>query len=185
MPEFKITINDPKTGKSYNKALDTNIFKRKKIHDKIPGDELGLKGYELEISGGSDTAGFPMRKDLSGTAKKKLLLTGGVGVKIKRRGARIRKTIRGNEIGLHTAQINLKIIKYGSKKLEDALGSAEKKEEAPKEEAKPEEKPKEKKAEDKPKEEKKEEKVEEKKEEKPKEEKPEVKKEEKAEDKKE
>ncbi len=146
MPEFKITINDPKTGKSYNKVLDTDIFKRKKIHEKVLGDALGLKGYELEITGGSDTSGFAMRYDLEGTAKRKALLTGGVGVTITRKGTRIRKTVRGNEISLETAQVNLKIIKQGSKPIEEVFGvkkeegKAEEGKEAPKEEKKEEKK---------------------------------------------
>ena len=122
MPEFKITISDPKTVKSYNKVLDTDIFKRKKLHEKILGDALGLKEYELEITGGSDTSGFAMRHDIEGTSKKKALLTGGTGVTIPRKGARIRKTVRGNEISLETAQVNLKIVKHGSKPVEELLG---------------------------------------------------------------
>lgn len=139
MPEFKITISDPKTGKSYNKVLDTDIFKRKKIREKVLGDALGLKGYELEITGGSDTSGFAMRYDIEGTAKKKALLTGGVGVTIPRKGSRIRKTVRGHEISLETAQVNLKIVKYGSKTVEEIFGTKKeegKTEEAPKEEGK-------------------------------------------------
>ncbi|MBL7100605.1 MAG: 30S ribosomal protein S6e [Nanoarchaeota archaeon] len=173
MSEFKLTINDTKTGKSYNKVLDTDIFKRKKLRDKIAGDALGLKGYELEIRGGSDTSGFPMRENIEGVSKKKALLTGGVGVTIRRKGARIRKTVRGNEISLNIAQINLKIVKYGSKKIEDIFGAkseeTEEKKEVKKEVVK-EEKPKEEKKEEPLKEkskveEKKEEKVEEKSEE--------------------
>jgi len=160
MAEFKVTINDPKTGKSYNKVLETNVFKGKKLHSKVSGDSIGLKGYELEITGGSDTSGFPMRADIQGSTKKRPMLTGGIGVTIPRKGARIRKTVRGNEISLETAQVNLKIIKYGAKKVEDLFG-------APKEKAKKGEAPKEAKSDEKPKEEKKEEV----KEEKPKEEK--------------
>jgi small subunit ribosomal protein S6e len=139
MPEFKITISDPKTGKSYNKVLDTDIFKRKKIREKVLGDALGLKGYELEITGGSDTSGFAMRYDIEGTAKKKALLTGGVGVTILRKGSRIRKTVRGHEISLETAQVNLKIVKYGTKPVEEIFGTKKeegKTEEAPKEDVK-------------------------------------------------
>jgi len=134
MPEFKITISDPKTGKSYNKVIDTDIFKRKKIKEKVTGDALGLKDYELEITGGSDTSGFAMRSDIEGTSKRKALLTGGVGVTILRRGSRIRKTVRGHEISLETAQVNLKIIKYGSKPVEEIFGTKkEEKKEEPKE----------------------------------------------------
>lgn len=121
MTEFKLTISDPKTGKSYNKAIDTTIFKNKKIGDVIEGDSLGLKGYQLEITGGSDTSGFPMRKDLEGIAKKRALLIRGTG--IRTRGIRKRKTIRGNAVTLTTAQVNLKVKTYGQKNLEEIFGT--------------------------------------------------------------
>ena len=152
MSEFKLTINDCKTGKSYNKIVETDIFKGKKIREKISGDSFGLKGYELEIRGGSDKSGFPMRPDMAGKLKKKALLSGGVGVTIPRKGARIRKTVKGNEISNDTVQINLKIIKYGAKKIDELLGAKEeskeetagkKPEEVKKEEKKVEEKKKE------------------------------------------
>ncbi|MAG47303.1 30S ribosomal protein S6e [archaeon] len=168
----KLCINDVKTGKSYNKELaegDESIFMTKKIKDKIDGSSLGFSGYEFEISGGSDSAGFPMRYDVQGTSRKRILLTDGVGVNINRKGMRKRKSIRGNTINDETHQINLKVIKAGSKGLAEVLG-LEVKEESKTEEKKTEVK-----------EEKKEEKTTEKKEEKkvdkPKEAKPEVKKE--------
>ncbi len=156
MAEFKLNINDPKTGKSYSKTVEgteTDVFKGKKLKDKISGDSLGLKGYELEISGGSDKQGFPMRWDISGTGRKKPLLVEGVGVKNKGSGIKQRKSIRGNAIDLNIKQINLKIIKTGTTSLkelgfltkvesEEAKKEAEAKEaaakEAPKEESKPE-----------------------------------------------
>ena len=75
------------------------------------------------------------------------------------KGLRKKKTIRGEEISEKTSQINMIVMKEGSKKFADLLpkkeaeqGEApteekpaeEKKEEAPKEESKPEEEPKEK-----------------------------------------
>jgi len=127
MTEFKLTINDPKTGKSYNKAIETTAFKNKKIGDTVEGDSLGLKGYQLEITGGSDSSGFPMRKDLEGITKKRALLIKGPG-KRTRIGIRTRKTIRGNQISLSTVQVNLKVKNYGPKSLEETFGT--KKEEA-------------------------------------------------------
>ncbi|MBT7297443.1 30S ribosomal protein S6e [archaeon] len=139
MAEFKLNINDPKTGKSYSKTVEgteTDVFKGKKLKDKIPGDSLGLKGYELEISGGSDRQGFPMRWDISGTGRKKPLLVEGVGVRNKGSGIKQRKSIRGNAIDLNIKQINLKIIKAGTTSLKE-LGFLTKteSEEAKKEEA--------------------------------------------------
>ncbi|HJM44922.1 MAG TPA: S6e family ribosomal protein, partial [Candidatus Poseidoniaceae archaeon] len=38
-------------------------------------------GYKLEITGGCDNVGTPMRRDLDGGAKKPLLVTSGTGFK--------------------------------------------------------------------------------------------------------
>lgn len=121
MVKFKVVISDPKGGKSYQREVDSTeitIFKRKKIGDKIDGKLLGLEGYEFEITGGSDKSGFPMRKDVEGIARKRVLITGGVGLRKARKGNRIRKTVRGNTVSLNTSQINMKILKYGKAKLE-------------------------------------------------------------------
>lgn len=149
MVEFKVVIGDPKTGKSYQKVVSDDSLKSKKIGDKIDGSLLGLEGYELEITGGSDDSGFPMRPDLAGTEKKKLLLSGGVGVKTgfrkkKEKGLRIKKTVAGNTVDDKTVQINVKVVKEGKKSVADLLAPKEEAPaEAPQEEAKTEEKPKE------------------------------------------
>lgn len=135
MVEIKYVINDVKSGKSYQKPLTDDTLLNKKIGDKIKGDFLGLNGYELEITGGSDNAGFPMRKDLQGTSRKKILLSKGPGIKSKRKGLRRRKSIMGNTISNNTAQVNLKIVKAGSKSIEECLGLVQKEE--PKEESAP------------------------------------------------
>jgi len=127
--EIKIVLNNPKTGKSYPRQADSSIFLSKQIGDKVNGEELSLPGYELEIMGGSDSAGFPMRKDIKSAGRKKALLTEGPGVHIPREGMKKRKTVRGNTISDATAQVNLKIVKSGPADLEELLGI--KKEEAP------------------------------------------------------
>lgn len=140
MPEFKLTINDPKSGKSYQKSVDTTIFREKKIREIIKADPIGIPGYELQITGGSDKEGFPMRTDMPGVGRRKALLTSGPGVHIKRKGIKRRKAVRGNTISLDTSQINLKITKYGAKTVEELFGikkeaaEKEKVEEAPKKE---------------------------------------------------
>ncbi|MDD5178432.1 MAG: S6e family ribosomal protein [Candidatus Nanoarchaeia archaeon] len=127
---FKITISDPKTGKSYKKELETEAFKGKIIGNKVKGDELGFKDYELEITGASDTSGFPSLRNLPGAGRKEVLLSKGAGVKIKRAGLKLRKTVVGNQISLKTSQVNLKITKHGSESIEKILGIEPKKEEA-------------------------------------------------------
>ncbi len=169
---FKVVISDPKNRKAYQKEVEKEAsgLIGKKIGDKFSGKVLGLDGYELEITGGSDRDGFPMRKDVSGTARKRILLAFGPGFHPKRKGERRRKSIRGNTIAEDIAQINVKVVKYGPKSLAAHFGVEEPKEEN-KEETKQEEKKEEPKPEEKPKEEKKKEPVKEKpkEEEKPKE----------------
>ena len=132
MPELKIVIGEK--GKSYNKTLtneESNFLLTKKIRDKVEGGHIGLKGYELEVTGGSDKEGFPMRHDIEGIGRKKIFLTkGNVGTRINKKGVRIRKSISGNTVSQLTSQVNLKVIKAGSKSLDEIFGKTTKAEEA-------------------------------------------------------
>ena len=132
MAEFKLVINDAKHGKSYSKILnesESENLMNLKIKDKVKGDYFGFHGYEFEITGGTDKAGFPMRYDLEGSGRKKALLANGPCVKIKEKGMRVRKTIRGNTIANDTSQVNLKVLNYGKDSVAKLLGREEKKEE--------------------------------------------------------
>ncbi len=119
MVEVRFVINDVKTGKTYQKALEEETLVGKKVGDIVSGDFLGLEGYELQIRGGSDHAGFPLRPDVEGPVRKKALIGSGVGVYIDRKGLKRRKTVCGNQITNKTAQINLSVQKYGAKELEE------------------------------------------------------------------
>lgn len=81
-----------------------------KIGDKIDAGIIGLKG-SLLITGGSDSSGFPMRPDIHGGVKVKILLSGPPGFRPRKRGERRRKTVRGNTITADIVQINVKWIK--------------------------------------------------------------------------
>ena len=97
--DFKIVVNDPKTGKSYQTIVDEEKFSQlfgKRIGDSFDGKLIGMTGYEMKITGGSDKQGFPMRKDVEGTKRVRALLSGGVGFKPKKKGERRRKSVRGN-----------------------------------------------------------------------------------------
>ncbi len=131
MTEIKFVINDPKTGKSYSKNHDTDLSGMK-IGDKFPGQYLGLADFEFQITGGSDNAGFPMRFDIPTQNRKSAFLGSGPGVRIKRKGVKLRKTVRGSVIGNSTSQVNIKIVKQDKQTIEKALGIE------PKEEKKPE-----------------------------------------------
>ncbi|MBI1972815.1 30S ribosomal protein S6e [Candidatus Woesearchaeota archaeon] len=133
MVEIKCVVNDPKTGKSYMKTLaESTAVTGRKIGETVAGSLLDLPGYELQITGGSDIAGFPMRQDLTMTTRKKLLVKkGDVGIRHAERRTIYRKTVSGNTVSDITAQLNLKVMKHGSKSIEDLWGikKEEKKEE--------------------------------------------------------
>jgi small subunit ribosomal protein S6e len=114
---IRLVISEPKSGKTLQKEIADDmceVLYGKKIGEKIDGDMIGLSGYEFEIRGGSDFCGFPMRKDVDGTLRKKILAVSGVGIKKKDPGIRTRKTVAGNTVYDKTAQINVKVLKIGS-----------------------------------------------------------------------
>jgi small subunit ribosomal protein S6e len=129
--DLKINIAD-KSGKTVKRELkedQASVMHGKKIGDKIHGEIIDLHGYELEISGGSDYCGFPMRKDVNGIMRKAILTTKGLGNNYNRKGMRLRRTVAGNTIYNKTAQVNLKVIKYGPEPLIKRESKAEEKKE--------------------------------------------------------
>ena len=139
MAEIKVNVGDAKSKKTHTFTIaedDAKSLFGKKIGDTFKGELFGKAGYELEITGGSDNAGFPMRKDVSGHRRRKILITKSTGNQKTEKGVRIRKTVAGRELGQFTSQINCKILKYGKDPLVE-----EKKEEAPAKET-PSEEPK-------------------------------------------
>jgi small subunit ribosomal protein S6e len=150
MASFKLSIADPKTGKCYQKEAkdeQASSFIGLNIGESIKGDAFGMAGYEFLITGGSDYCGFPMRRGILGV-RKKISLLGGVGFRGAAKGIRKRKTVCGHKINENIVQINLKVVKEGSKKLAEIFGEgkegAEKKEAGAAKEPKAEEKPQEK-----------------------------------------
>lgn len=145
---MKLVVSQ-KNGKSYQKEFETlGKLLNKKIGDEVSGDEFGLNGYELEITGGSDSDGFPMRKDVQGTQRKKVLIAGGVGFKPKNRGERRKRSVRGNTVSTSINQVNTKIVKKGKKPVpelweikKEEKQEPEKKEEKPKKKAEKKEEP--------------------------------------------
>src|SRR3972149_2374114 len=98
MAGFKIVISDPSTKKSFQKEIEAIGLVGKKIGEEISGDALGLGGYSLQITGGSDSDGFPMHPKLKGPGRKRLLLSSTPGFRTKVKGMRKRKTVRGDTI---------------------------------------------------------------------------------------
>ncbi|HKZ22906.1 MAG TPA: 30S ribosomal protein S6e [Thermoplasmata archaeon] len=124
MVEFKAVIADPKSGKTYKRDITgqyANVLVGRKIGEEIDGLFVGLPGYKLQIAGGSDKDGFPMRHDLPGPRRRRVLLSGGVGFHPARSGVRKKKTVRGNTVSPDILQLNLKITQRGPKSIEDAF----------------------------------------------------------------
>ncbi|MBS3076308.1 30S ribosomal protein S6e [Candidatus Pacearchaeota archaeon] len=136
---FKINLGT-KEGKTYKLEAEAPALLEKKIHDKILGQEVSpdLAGYEFEITGGSDKAGFPMLEKIEGFQLKKTLLTYGKGMKKRPKregkkvrsknrpkGLRLRKSVRGNIISEAITQVNLKVLKEGDKKISEIFAHAE------------------------------------------------------------
>ncbi|MHA1608223.1 MAG: 30S ribosomal protein S6e [Candidatus Freyarchaeota archaeon] len=114
----KLVISDPETGRSVTVGVDAAKFRSLidvKIGEIVKGDPLGLVGYELQVMGGSDKDGFPMRPDIEGPVRKRVLLSKGPGFRPKRRGERRRKLVRGNTISEEIYQVNMKVVKKGAK----------------------------------------------------------------------
>ena len=164
MKELKFAVGNPGTKKTYKiekSKSESQSFIGMKVGQEFKGELLGLDGYTIKITGGSDSAGVPMRPEIEGTVKKRILLnTGDIGFRAKRyhnvpegegakkklketrKGERRRKAVRGNSIAEDTVQVNCKVIKAGKETPEKLLGLEIQAEEAPSEETPKEEKPK-------------------------------------------
>jgi small subunit ribosomal protein S6e len=124
MADFQVVVGD-EDGTTYSfdvDGQDANRFIGRSIGETVDGDALGLSGYELEITGGSDQSGRPMREDVDGPATAEVLLEGGVGFEPSVDGERKRVTVRGAEISDETRQINARVAESGEESIEDLLG---------------------------------------------------------------
>jgi len=128
MADFTVAVADPDSGETRQidvDGQDANRFMGREIGDEVDGGAVGLDGYTLEITGGSDTAGRPLRGDVRGPDLKSVLLEGGVGYEPKRDGERKRVTVRGREISDEVRQINASIVARGSTDVDELLGESE------------------------------------------------------------
>lgn len=118
---MQITIGT-QDGETYQKELeDSSQLFGKQIGETFDGGIIGLSGYKLEVRGGSDRDGFPMKDSLEGTERKKVLLKDGVGLDVEKDGERQRKSVRGNTVSNQIEQLNTKVVDAGDKSVEDLL----------------------------------------------------------------
>ena len=108
-----LIISDPETGKSQKVEIeDTQMspLLGRRIGETMDGVIANLPGHRIQLTGGTDRDGIPMRPDVHGGVKARIILSGGVGFKPKKRGERKRVTIRGNMVSTDTTFLNFKIV---------------------------------------------------------------------------
>lgn len=143
MAKFTLNVSDPKAKTTRSVPLEgvrAQPLVGKGIGESVDGRLLNIGTVMLKITGGTDKDGIPMRWDIQGTAKKRALLTRGVGFKSKIDGERRRKLVRGRIVGEETMQVNSVVVEgqlslpEPAKPAEGAEGEGEagKKEEKPK-----------------------------------------------------
>ncbi len=119
MAKFQLIVSDTKSKTSKATVLEgpkAQALIGKSIGEEVEGKLLGVGSLKLRITGGTDKDGVPMRFDIQGGAKKRAILSSGVGFKPKTDGERIRKLVRGRTITEDTFQVNSVIVSGESKK---------------------------------------------------------------------
>ncbi|MCW4000306.1 MAG: 30S ribosomal protein S6e [Candidatus Bathyarchaeota archaeon] len=112
MAKFKVIVSDPQTGTS--KVVEVEEaraapFIGRKLGETIDGAVVELPAHKVQLLGGSDKDGVPMRPNVHGGVRRSVVLSGGAGFKPKREGERRRKTVRGSVVTDEIVQINVKI----------------------------------------------------------------------------
>ncbi len=126
---MKLVVSDPKTGKTVQVDIPQEkrtLIVGKKIGDELLGDDFGLAGYTLKLTGGSDDSGFPMKASISGSRKLRSLVSSGIGFNPKRKGERRKKMFRGDTYSLDITQVNSLVAKPGPQSLEEVAPKSEK-----------------------------------------------------------
>ncbi len=118
MAKFKVIVSDPSASKSKVVELDgarAVPLVGRRLGESIDGSVLGMPGLKLQVTGGSDKDGFPMRPNIHGGVRVSVIVSKSVGFHPKREGERRRKTLRGNVITEDIVQVNMKILEKPKK----------------------------------------------------------------------
>lgn len=118
MAKFKVIISDPQAGTSKVVEIEearAAPFIGRKIGEIMDGAIVDMTATKVQIRGGSDKDGVPMRPDVHGGVRRKVVLSGGVGFKPTKEGMRKRKAVRGNVVTDEIVQLNLKIVDQPAK----------------------------------------------------------------------
>ena len=123
MAKFKVIVSDPQAGTSkvveFEEARAAPFIGRK-LGEIIDGSVVDLPAHKVQILGGSDKDGVPMRGNVHGGVRRNVVLSGGAGFSPKKKGERQRKTVRGSTITDEIVQINMKIVENPGAKTAEA-----------------------------------------------------------------
>ena len=123
---MQITIGTS-DGQTFQKELEENSqLIGKNVGDEFEGGIIGLSGYTLKITGGSDKAGIPMRASIEGSERKRVMIGEGQGINEDEDGVRRRKSVRGKRVSDEIQQLNTTVIEEGSESVEEILSEDEK-----------------------------------------------------------
>lgn len=121
---MKVTVGDT-DGKTHQiEVEDASQLLGTKVGETFDGGIVGLSGYKLEITGGSDREGFPMRRSIGGSGRRRVLLNEGAGIQSEDNERR-RKSVRGNTVSDEIEQLNTKVVEEGSKSVDELLNEEE------------------------------------------------------------
>jgi len=118
MAKFKVIVSDPEAGTSKVVELEearAAPFIGRKVGETIDGSVVDLPAHKVQITGGSDKDGVPMRGNVHGGVRRSVVLSGGPGFSPKNKGERKRKTVRGSVVTDEIVQINMKIVEKPGK----------------------------------------------------------------------
>lgn len=118
---MQITVGTTE-GETFQTELeDGSKLTGKKIGEEFDGGMIGLSGYTLEITGGSDEDGFPLRESIEGSARRRVLIEDGPGIREDEDGVRRRRSVRGGTVSEAVQQLNTKVVEAGSESVEELL----------------------------------------------------------------
>jgi small subunit ribosomal protein S6e len=123
MARFKVIVSDPQAGTSKVVELEearAAPFIGRRVGETIDGSIVDLPAHKVQILGGSDKDGVPIRGNVHGGVRRNVVLSGGAGFSPKKKGERKRKTVRGSTITDEIVQINMKIVEKPTAKTSEA-----------------------------------------------------------------
>jgi small subunit ribosomal protein S6e len=122
---MQITIGTTEGETFQTEVEETSQLVGKKVGEELEGGIIGLNGYTLEITGGSDKSGIPMRASIEGSERQRVMIGDGQGINEDESGVRRRKSVRGKMVSDEIQQLNTTVVEEGSKSVEEMLSEDE------------------------------------------------------------